>query len=92
VSSGGVRLLIVGRRREQAQSITGRDANATRVGAQPPAGESGHVLFVHSQDIADREIQLFVGVGAVGVQRLRVQQRRRRHHLNNNNNNKQCRD
>jgi len=55
-------------RREQSKSVARRDADATGVGTQPPADESGDVTLVDSQDVAGREAQFFLGVGGVGVQ------------------------
>ena len=70
---------VVGRR-QQSETVAGRDADATGVRAEPPADKSGHVALVHRQHIARHEAQFFLGVGAVGVQRLRLH-RRRRHRL-----------
>ena len=68
-------------RREKAQSVAGRDAEATGVRAQPPARQPGHVALVHGQHVAHREVQLLLRVGAVGVQRLRLLRHRRGRHL-----------
>ena len=67
--------------REKLKSVAWRDTYATGVRAQPPADETGHIALMDRKDVAGRKAQFFRGVGAVGVQRFRLQHCRRHHCL-----------